>query len=107
MLHNNTRRPIYYGEWSEESLPGDAPVIYIIELIDGCREKRLHSDTVWTRKLMPGKTVSFVVPKEDFPKGSEIYVRFNFSWELKQGDTVRYEAMHRAYFLSSNLPNWP
>jgi hypothetical protein len=107
VLHNNTRWPIYYGEFAEESLPGDAPVIYEIELRDGRREERGHTDTVWTRKLMPGKTISFVVPKEDFPKRSEIYVEFSFSWELNQGRPVRYEATHRAYFLSNKLPVWP
>src|SRR3982750_4299374 len=35
VLHNNTRWPIYYGKWFDQTLPGDVPLIYIIEMRDG------------------------------------------------------------------------
>jgi hypothetical protein len=106
VLHNNTRWPIYYQK-NYDPTAGAASIIYIIELEDGKRDVRNRVDVVSTGKLMPGKTLSFVVPRRDFPRGSEIYVEFNFSWELDQGERVRREAVHRAYFLSSDLPSWP
>jgi len=106
VLHNNTRWPIYYRK-DYDPTAGGASIIYIIELEDGKRDVRNHVDVVSTSKLMPGKTLRFVVPRRDFPRGSEIYVEFNFSWELDHGERVRRESVHRAYFLSSNLPPWP
>src|SRR4029077_8365654 len=65
LLHNNTRWPIHYGEWLEPTLPGDVAMIYTIELENGCREVRRHVDVVTGGKLLPGKTVSFTLPRED------------------------------------------
>ena len=81
-------------------------MIYTIELETGCRDTRRHLDVVTGGKLLPGKTVSFTVPQEDFPKDSEIFVEFDFSWELVKGERVRNEAVHRAYFFSNDL-HWP
>jgi hypothetical protein len=105
-LHNNTR-------WTIESISVYEPFIeggqvrYTIELEDGCREKRLYSDVVLGMRLLPGKAISFVVPQEDFPKGSQIYVTFNYSWELSEGIPHGNEAVHRAYFRANDLPEWP
>jgi hypothetical protein len=108
VLHNNTRWPVYYGEWLESTLPGDAALIYNIEMAeDGCFVPRRHIDVVTKGKLMPGRSVSFTVPREDFPKGSLISVMFNFSWELVREERLPKEARHRTYFNSSDLPDWP
>src|SRR5215208_2120158 len=80
VLHNNTRWPIYYGRWYETTLPGDAAMIYNIEQRDGCPELRRHVEQVADVKLLPGRAVSFTVPREDFPEGSSLYVIYNFSW---------------------------
>jgi hypothetical protein len=106
LIHNNTTWPIIYWTHYDPTVAGEA-VIYIIEKQDGSREQRMYVDVVSRGKLMPGKTVSLIVPREDFPKGSQIYVGFNFSWELRTDDRFRDEAVHRAYFLSSDLPAWP
>jgi hypothetical protein len=107
ILHNNTRWPIYYGKWFEAVLPGDVAMIYNIEQEDGAVALRRHVEVVASGKLLPGKTVSFTVPQEDFLKNSEIFVRFDFSWELSQGERDSDEAVHRAYFRSNQLPRWP
>jgi hypothetical protein len=107
VLHNNTDWPIYFSK-DYDPTAGEASIIYIVEMADGRRDVRKHVDVVMrNNKLMPGKNLSFVVPRTDFPTGSEIYVEFNFSWELAQGEIVRHEAVHRAYFLASCLPAWP
>ena len=58
-------------------------------------------------KLLPGKSVNFTVPQEDFPKCSQLFVDFDFSWELSRGERLRDEVVHRTYFLSIDLPRWP
>jgi hypothetical protein len=103
LLHNNTRWPIHYVEHYDPTVAG-AQISYIIELADGRRDERMYTSVVFGRKLMPGKTLSFVVPRGDLPEGSQIYVTFYFSWEEYRG---RYEPDHRAYFLVSRLPAWP
>jgi hypothetical protein len=105
-LHNKTRWPIYYTEHYDPTVAGPQ-ISYVIELEDGRRAKRRYVDTVDTGKLMPGRTLSLVVPRGDFPKGSKIYIEFYFSWETKNGERISDEAVHRAYFLSSELPEWP
>jgi hypothetical protein len=107
ILHNNSRWPIQLGEWMEPTLSGDAALIYTVELDNGCFGGRRHIDVVTTRKLMPGKSLSFTVPRSDLPKYSELFVGFNFSWELTNAGRLRDEVIHRAYFLSIALPGWP
>ena len=68
---------------------------------------RRHVEVVMTGKLMPGTSVSFVVPKYDFPEGSNIFLSFNYAWELDRGERVRDEARHHVYFISGYLPAWP
>lgn len=107
LLHNNTRWPIYYSKDYDPIVEG-AQVIYIIERADGCQEIRKHVDVVMRfNKLPPGRTLSFVVPRGDFLKDGVVYIEFHFSWELHGGETVRREALHRAYFISNDLPPWP
>jgi hypothetical protein len=107
VLHNNTRWSIRYGEWLERVLPGDVAMIYTVELEDGSAVTSRHLDVVTRGTLLPGKTVSFSVPREAFPTYGQIFVEFDFSWELLNGERVREEAVHRAYFLSIDLPAWP
>ena len=108
VLHNNTRWPLRYGEWLEPTPPGDSAIIYTTEVENGCfGETRRHLDVVTERKLLPGKTVTFTVPREDFPPYSKIFVEVGFLWELVKGERVRDEVVHRAYFLSIDLPRWP
>ena len=108
VLHNNTRWPIRYGEWMEPALPGDVAVIYTTELDTRCLDRiSRHLDVVTEGKLLPGKSVNFTVPQEDFPKYSQLFVEFDFSWELSKGERLRDEVVHRAYFLSIDLPRWP
>jgi hypothetical protein len=104
VLHNNTRWPIYFGEWIEPALSGDVAVMYVIEQDDGRLEIRRHVDVVTEGRVMPGKSVSFTAPREDFPEKGSIYVRFEYSWERKSGRALRGEAQHRAYFRSGALP---
>lgn len=104
ILHNNTRWTIFYTRLMQSSLPKDVPVSYIIELTTGCRVERFTTDVIMTSKIMPGKTVSFVVPKSEFSVGSKVYVEFFYSWEPRLKKTHQIEAVHRAYFASSHLP---
>jgi hypothetical protein len=103
VLHNNTRWPIYFGTHYDPTVDGQQ-ISYVIELENGCYDPRLYSDVVFKGKLMPGKTLNLVVPRADFPNGSMIYVEFTFSWEVYKGHN---ETVHRAYFYSSDLPDWP
>lgn len=107
VLHNNTRWPIKYGEWFEPTLPGDVAMIYSIELNDGSYIGRRHLDVITGDQLMPGKSVSFTIPREELPGNSKIYVRFVFTWELDDEQEFPGEAEHRAYFISGQLPHWP
>ena len=108
MLHNNTRWPIYYATAYDPTVEG-AAITYIIELQDGSRDVRNHVDQVMrNNRLMPGKTLSFVVPKTDFPDKSKIYIDFRFSWEvIPAKKNIGDQAVHRAYFRANDLPDWP
>jgi hypothetical protein len=103
LLHNNTRWPIHF-ETHYDSAAGRRQIGYVIELADGQRDERANIDVTLGGKLMPGRTLTIVVPRGNFPQSSQIFIEFNFSWELRDGDTVRNETTHRAYFLSSDLP---
>lgn len=104
-LNNNTQWPIVFTRIMESTLKNDISVSYIIEMPTGCYDERLKTDVVMKTKLMPNKTVSFVVPKEDFQNERRIYVPFSYSWEIGSDDqTHRNEASHRAYFSSRDLP---
>ncbi len=105
VVHNNTQWPIYYEKNYDPNV-GAGSIIYVIELEDGKRDIIPRTDVVSQGKVMPGKTVSFVVARRDFPTSSAIYVEFNFAWELNQGEIVRDEVVHRAYFLTNRLPPW-
>jgi hypothetical protein len=107
VLHNNTRWPIFYGKWIEPVLPRDIAMAYMIETEAGCFAGGRHVDVVTSGLLSPGRTVSFTVPRGDFPKNTRIYVEFGFSWELDHGERDSDEAVHRAYFRSNQLPRWP
>ena|SRR5947209_7513638 len=104
-VHNNTRWPIYYTKHYDPTVAGPQ-ISYIIELENGCRDERRYVDVVDIGKLMSGRMLSFVVPRGNFPKGSKIYIEFYFSWELNRSERVRDETVHRAYFLSKDLPEW-
>ena len=106
LLHNNTRWPIYLRKDYDPTIAGES-VIYIIELSDGSRDIRKHVDVTRQDKLMPGKTLSFFVPRGDFPNGGKIYVEFVFSWEfVPPEENVGDQTVHRAYFRASDLPAW-
>jgi hypothetical protein len=105
-VHNNTRWPIYFTEHYDPTAAG-AQIHYSIVRADGCPELRQYVDVVMKRKLMPGKTLDLIVPKDNFPDASKIYVSFNYSWELVEGDRLSNETVHSAYFHSSDLPAWP
>lgn len=77
ILHNNTRWPIYYATAYDPTVEG-AAIVYIIELEDGCRDVRNQVDVVVRNNRLPGKTLTFVVPKADFPDKSKIYINFAF-----------------------------
>lgn len=106
VLHNNTRWPIFYDKNYDPTV-GAGAVIYTIELEDGKRDFVSRVDVVSKGKIMPGATVSFIVPRGVLTNARQIYVDFNFSWELTQARTVRREAFHQAYFVTSDLPHWP
>jgi hypothetical protein len=106
LLHNNSRWRIHY-ETHYDPAAGGQQIAYFIELTDGKRDERMYSDVILGGKLLPGKTLTLVVPRDNFPTGSQIYVDFTFSWERQGGDALRNETVHRAYFLSSDLPAWP
>jgi hypothetical protein len=105
-FHNNTRWIIYYRAIPKATLPGDVPLIYKIEQQSGCPDyKYWIGDMVVTDKLSPGKSISFVVPRDHLPEGGKIYVEFNYPWELISGRPVHsQELTHRVYFSSTDLP---
>jgi hypothetical protein len=107
-LHNNTKWPVYYGADYEPTVAGEQ-IIYIIELADGQRDVRMHVDVVRRGiKLMPGKTLTFMVPRGDFPQGSMIYIEFSFSWDyVSPENNIGDQTVHRAYFRANELPKWP
>ena len=104
VFRNNTRWPVFYVKLTEPSLAPDVPMSYIIEKGNGCREERLKIDVILISKLMPGKSVSFAIPKEDFTPEHKIYIEFAYSWEkpLKK-ELHPDEATHRAYFSTFDL----
>lgn len=106
LLHNNTRWPIYVGKDYDPTIGGES-VIYIIELPDGGRVTRKRVHGARDDKVMPGATLTFLVPRGDFPKGGKIYVEFFFSWEfVPPQDNIGDQTVHRAYFRASDLPAW-
>jgi len=107
VLHNNTKWPISYGSWPEPVLKGDVSIVYIIQLETGCRVIRRHVDVITRGTLLPGNSISFVVPHDDFQNGSQIYVEFEFAWELEQGRSLPKGTSHRAYLFSHELPPLP
>ena len=106
LLHNNSRWPIYYDTHYDPDAGGQQ-IAYVIELTDGRRDERMYSDVILGGKLLPGKTYMLVVPRDNFPEDSQIYVEFKFSWEPRDGHALQNDTVHRAYFLSSDLPPWP
>ncbi len=106
VLHNNTRWPIYYDK-NYDPIVGAGAVIYTIELEDGKRDSPTRVDVVSKGKVMPGGSISFIVPQTALTNARQMYVDFNFSWEMSQGRTVRREAFHQAYYVISNMPPWP
>ena len=106
-LHNNTRWPIYYGADYAPTVAGEQ-VIYIIELSDGQRDVRKHTHGSRHIKLASGKSLTFIVPRDDFPQGSKIYVEFSFSWDyVSPENNIGDQTVHRAYFRANDLPKWP
>lgn len=105
-FHNNTRWVIYYRAIPKAALPGDVPLIYKIEQQSGCPDDRYWiGDMIVTDKLNPGKSISFVVPRDHLPEGGKIYVEFNYQWELISGRPIHpQELIHRVYFASMDLP---
>jgi hypothetical protein len=103
-VHNNTRWPIYFFEHYDPTVAGAQIAYNIIDVTNGCRIERTYTDVVFHRRLAPGKTLDFVVPRGDFPEHSKIYVTFYFSFEEFAG---RKEPEHQADFLPSELPPWP
>ena len=106
LLHNNSRWPIHY-ETHYDPAVARGQIIYVMESTDGSRDYGTYGDTVMGGTVMPGKTLEFVVPRGHFLKDGGIYVEFNFAWELRRGDTVQNETIHRVRFLSNDLPPWP
>jgi len=103
-VHNNTRWSIYFWEHYDPTVASAQIAYNIIDVRNGCRIERNYTDVVSHRKLAPGKTLDFVVPRGDFPESSKIYVPFYFSFEEFTG---RKEPEHQADFLPSELPRWP
>jgi hypothetical protein len=108
VLHNNTRWAIFYTGHYDPTVAGEQ-IIYIIELADGQRDERKYVDVVRSGiKIMSGKTLTFMVPRADFPKGSKIYVEFSFSWDhVSAENNIGDATVHRAYFRANDLPKWP
>src|SRR5262245_55048925 len=61
-LHNNTAWPLYYHITYRKSLPGDIPVVYIVEQRNGCyKSSSVITDTGMVKNIKPGEVISFVV----------------------------------------------
>jgi hypothetical protein len=107
VLHNNTQWPIHLGKHYDPTVAGES-IIYTIELADGTIDERKYVDVTRDDILMPRKTMSFLVPREDFPKGSKIYVEFAFPWDyVPPQENIGDQTVHRAYFRAADLPPWP
>lgn len=105
-LHNNTKWPIILTRRMGSVLDGNVPLAYTIELATGCYDPLLAVDVISRIKLMPGKTINFIVPINEFSQGSKIYVEFAFSWEKQEEEYSNlYEPIHRVYFYVRDLPS--
>ena len=95
------------GKHYDPTVAGES-IIYTIELADGTIDERKYVDVTRDDILMPRKTMSFLVPREDFPKGSKIYVEFAFPWDyVPPQENIGDQTVHRAYFRAADLPPWP
>lgn len=60
-----------------------------------------RSEGVW---VLPGRSVTFSVPREALNKNLKIYTLFNYEWEQENGSFRDYEPIHKVYFYSYDLP---
>jgi len=105
-LHNNTRWNIIYYLAPEIARPGTVPVVYKVE--DDKRSQvfiNLTGDVVFQEKLAPGKSISFVVAREHLNHGYQVYVEFNYEWEIRDHiSPYSSEPNHRVYFGWYDMP---
>lgn len=106
-LHNNTKWTLSCYLVPQPISPGDSAVMYQATAVDGARViHRSTSDVLIPKPIESGKSVSFSVPSEHLAKGYQIFVEFNYEWEIRD-DISPYglEPSHRVYFSNSGLPD--
>jgi hypothetical protein len=106
-LHNNTRWVIYCYLIPQKTSPGDYPLLYKVENLEGNRAiNRAVGDVFVQKAVASGNSVSFRVLPEDLIKGQSIYVEFNYEWEARDHmSPYGVEPNHRVYFSQSDLPS--
>lgn len=60
-----------------------------------------RSEGVW---ILPGRSVTFSVPREALNKNLKIYTLFSYEWEQESGSFRDNEPIHKVYFYSYDLP---
>lgn len=112
-FHNNTRWDLTLATLGCKSIDEECLVFYEVlrnDTTDPAKKcdvpfgRQRHKSTI---KLIPsGKSVLFSVPKDHLLDSRYITIEFGYGWE-KFGDTGggTLEIIHRATFLSSDLPS--
>jgi hypothetical protein len=95
------------GGVPQKTSPGDYPLLYKVENLEGTRPINRAVGAVFVQKaLASGSSVSFQVLPEDLIKGQSIFVEFNDEWEARDHmSPYGVEPNHRVYFSQSDLPS--
>jgi hypothetical protein len=104
-LHNNTRWAIWLDASDAPKEYGDASLYYTVEeTADGhiLIDSRCHVCSIVP--LLPGKSFTFVIPRDYLTNNTRIRVNFSFDWENKDDVFGGREAEHSVFFYTSKLP---
>lgn len=94
------------------ALPNDRDIssIYYYVEKDGAQEnidvpKLNYSDSFTPSWIPSDDSIFFTVPKEHLKKGLQIYVSFNYEWEINRQGIIHNEPQHRVFFRGVTLLN--
>lgn len=94
------------------ALPGDrdiSTIHYYVEK-DGTQEninvpRRDYSDSFNPSWVAINDSIFFTVPKEHLREGLQVYVPFNYEWEINRQGVISNEPRHKVFFRGTTLLN--
>jgi hypothetical protein len=101
----------------KDNVPSDAPADgTLVELGYYVQDKRMRKaplaarfmHVVFSVRLLPSRSIRFGVPRDDFKKGYNISVPFNYDFELNKNGLMpglETNVFHNVYFFNDHLPN--